>query len=108
MVLASTCPNTSIPILSFSVQNFTITFDKQYKLSDKAIVYEDGPTLAFEILLPVLFAFGLASLGLIYWEFSNAKENIDADEEDQEENIQDNNHRVFEDKGTQTEYTLTV
>ena len=99
IVLASTCPSTSIPIISFSVQNFTITFDKQYKLSDKAIVSEDGPTLTFKILLPVLFSFGFASLGLIYY---NAKENIDDDEGDQEENIQDNNHRVFKDKGTET------
>ena len=60
--------------------------------------------MAFKILLPVLLAFGLASLGLIYWEFSDAKENID-DEDDEKEtaNSQGDNHRVFEDKGTQTE-----
>ena len=101
IVLASTCPNTSIPKASISIQNFKMS---KYKLSDKAIVSEEGPTLAFKILLPVLLAFGLASLGLIYWEFSDAKENID-DEDDEKEttNSQGDNHRVFEDKGTQTE-----
>ena len=35
--------------------------------------------------------------------FLVAMENrLDLDEEDQEENIQDNNHRVFKDKGTET------
>ena len=77
----------SIPTIGFSKQNGTTTFDPWYKLSEKAIVSEDGPSLAFKILLPVLFACGITSLGFIYWEFSNVKEDIDANEEEQEETV---------------------
>ena len=98
LVLALTCPNASIPTITFSKLNGSITFFSflsHYKLSDAAIVSEDGPTLAFKILLPVLFACGLISLGLIYWELFNAKDNFHDEEEVQ--------MVLFEEKGTQTE-----
>ena len=78
--MASACPNTSIPTLGFTNQNGTTNFSKQYKLSDTAIVSEVGPTLAFKILLPVLLACGIISLGLIFWKVSNAKDSIDEED----------------------------
>ena len=44
------------------------TFTKQFKLSVTTIVSEDGPALAFKILLPMLFVCRIISLDLIFWE----------------------------------------
>ena len=89
IIMALTCPNTSFPTLSFSNENGTTALAKYYKLSDSAIVSEDGPTTGFKILLPVLLACGLTSLGLIYWELIRTKDDTDDDEEDQEEPTDD-------------------
>ena len=78
IVLALTCPNASIPTITFSKLNGNITFFSflsHYKLSDTAIVSEDGPTLAFKILLPVLFACGITFLGLIpVWKVTESSD----------------------------------
>ena len=84
MILASTSPNKNLQTLRFSYG--TIISMKTYKLSDTAIVSEDGPTEAFKILFSVFLISGLASLGLIYWELSNAKDTLDDDEEDGRDN----------------------
>ena len=89
IIMALTCPNTSFPTLGFSNENGTTALAKYYKLSDSAIVSEDGPTTGFKILLPVLLACGLTSLGLIYWELIRTKDDTDDDEEDQEEPTDD-------------------
>ena len=64
MILASTNPNMTLPTLTFSHE--TIISMKTYKLSEKALGSEDGPTQAFKILFSVFLTCGLASLGLIY------------------------------------------
>ena len=85
MILASTSANKDLQTLKFSNKTIIAT----YKLSDTAIVSEDGPTEAFKILFSVFLTCGLASLGLIYWELSNAKDTLDDDEEDGRENEED-------------------
>ena len=82
IILASTCPNTTLWTLKF--------FDfGTYKLSETAIVSEDGPTEAFKVLFSILLIFGFTSLGLIYWKLSNAKDTLDEDEEDDGDNDED-------------------
>ena len=51
------------------------TFTKQFKLSVTTIVSEDGPALAFKILLPMLFVCRIISLDLIFWEVLCSKNN---------------------------------
>ena len=84
LVFASTQPTASIPSI-YPQQDNT----HWYKLSDTALVSEDGPTPAFKILVPVLLVCGAICLGLIYRELLNTKEDIKADEEVEsaEENI---------------------
>ena len=75
MILASTSPNKNLQTLRFSYE--TIISMQTYKLSDTAIISEDGPTEAFKILFSVFLISGLASLGLIYWELSKAEDTLD-------------------------------
>ena len=79
MIVSLTRPNLSIPTIGFPNQNGT--WNTWYKLSDRAIVSEAGPTMAFKILVPMLFACGLSSLGLIYRELLNSKETFDREED---------------------------
>ena len=106
LVLASVYPNANIPTMGFLTSQNNTTTDLPisqnysmidlpaspnnatkmwYKLSDKALVSKDGPTQAFKLLVPALLICGAVSLGLIYWEFSTAKEEITTDGEDQDE-----------------------
>ena len=84
IILASTCPNAALWTLKFSHEIFGT-----YKLSETAIVSEDGPTQAFKVLFSILLIFGFTSLGLIYWKLSNAKDTLDDDEEGDGDNDED-------------------
>ena len=72
-----------------------------YKFSDTALVSEDGPIPAFKILVPVLLVCGAISLGLIYWELLNTKEEINTDENSEE--VDSAKETGLKEKGTQTE-----
>ena len=106
-MLAFACPNVNIPTIGLPTsQNYTTidvptsqntttkTWEFWYKLSDRTLVSEDGPTLALKVLVPALLVCGAVSLSLIYLELSTAKDEIMADGEEQEK---------VKEKGTQTE-----